>query len=159
MLTFLSRSIFAILFLLASCVNSQKEIHRLGYEVTGHVKNIPAHRIYMNAMVLDTAGQPKWPIIDSAEYVNETFILRRDTQLIEPAWSAGIFYVDSVTKKIVSLSFNNHYLSTKEKPSLYGDFILENAIIDIEGDAKSKNGLKLIGSKAVSYTHLTLPTT
>ncbi|MEP7231780.1 MAG: TlpA disulfide reductase family protein [Ginsengibacter sp.] len=151
MLTFIGRSIFATLFLLTSCINSQKEIHSRGYEITGHVKNISTHRVYMSVMVLDTAGQPKWPTIDSAEYVNETFIFRRDTQLIEPAWAAGIFYVDSVTKKTSSLSFNNQYLSTKEKPSSYGNFILENAIIDIKGDAKDKNGLKLTGSKETDF--------
>ncbi len=142
---------FAILFLLTSCVNSQKEIQHRGYEITGHVKNIPADQVYMSVMVLDTAGQPKWPTIDSAEYVNETFILRRDTQLIEPAWATEIFYIDSITKITSPLSFNNQYLSTKEKPALYGGFILENAVMDIEGDAKGKNGLKLIGSKETDF--------
>ena len=48
----------------------------------------------MNAMVLDTAGQPHWPVIDSADYTNGSFVLQRDTQLIEPAWACGIFYID-----------------------------------------------------------------
>lgn len=146
----ISKSLFSILLLLISCMDKEKS-NRKGYEIIGRVKNISASRIYMNAMVLDSAGQPKWPVIDSADYVNETFVLKRDTLLLEPAWATQIFYIDSVTKKTSSLSFNNQYLSTKEKPSLYGDFILENAIVDIEGDAKDKNGLKLIGSKETDF--------
>ncbi len=146
----ISKSLFSILLLLISCMDKEKS-NRKGYEIIGRVKNISASRIYMNAMVLDSAGQPKWPIIDSADYVNETFVLKRDTLLLEPAWATQIFYIDSATKKTSSLSFNNQYLSTKEKPSLYGDFILENAKVDIEGDAKDKNGLKLIGSKETDF--------
>ena len=109
-----------------------------------HIKNIRAHRVYLNTMVLDSAGQPKWPVIDSADYFNESFILKKDTQLIEPAWATQIFYIDSVTKKQVSLAFNNKYLSTKENPSRYASFVLENAIMTIVGDVNKKAGLNLV---------------
>ncbi|MDQ2863205.1 MAG: hypothetical protein M3R50_06055, partial [Bacteroidota bacterium] len=67
------------------------------------MKNIGARRVYLNTMVLDSVGQTKWPVIDSADYINESFILKSDIQLIEPAWATQIFYIDSVTKKQVYL--------------------------------------------------------
>lgn len=146
-----NKSNFAILLLLFSCTQNQKETSRKGYEITGHVKNIPASRIYMNAMVLDSAGQAKWPIIDSADYNNGSFVLNRDTVLTEPAWATQIYYIDSLTKKKVDLGFNNKYLSTKEKPSKYGSIILENAAITIDGDVKDKNGLTISGAKETDF--------
>lgn len=105
----------------------------------------------MNAMVLDTAGQPHWPVIDSADYTNGSFVLQRDTQLIEPAWACGIFYIDSVTKKKTNLIFNNKYFSTKKNPSLFGGFILENTAIKVEGEVKNKFGLSLTGAKETDF--------
>lgn len=146
-----SKSLFVIFLLLAACNHKGNKTNRKGYEITGHVKNIVASRVYMNTMVLDSAGQPKWVIIDSADYANETFILKRDTSLIEPAWATGIFYIDSLTKKKIYLSFNNKYSSAKDMPSRYVSFILENAAITIEGDMNDKNGLKLEGAKETDF--------
>lgn len=141
------KSLLALLIVITSCTAKEKENQMKGYKITGYVKNIPASRIYMNAMVLDSAGQPRWPVIDSAGYRNGSFILDRDTVLIEPAWATQIFYIDSVTERTSTIAFNNKYLSTNGKPSLYGDFILENADITIEGDVKDKNGLTISGAK------------
>ena len=150
MTTISPKLFFALLFLL-SCTQKQQDKNRKGYEIIGNVKNIAAHSVYMNAMVLDSAGQPKWPAIDSADYMNGGFILKRDTQLIEPAWSTNLFYIDSITKKNVGLAFNNRYFSTKEKPSLYASIILENARMTIDGDMKDKHGLALSGANETDF--------
>lgn len=142
---------FALFIVLTSCMSKENENNRKGYEITGHVKNILASRIYMNAIVLDSTGHPHWPVIDSADYVNGIFILNRDTQLIEPAWSTSIFYIDSVTKKKSYLGFNNKYLSTKENPSKYVSITLENANITVDGDVNSKDGLNIRGSKETDF--------
>ncbi len=142
---------FAILLLSISCTQKQQGNHGKGYEIIGNVKNIPTHRVYLNTMVLDSAGQPKWPVIDSAEYINEGFILKRDTQLIEPALATQIFYIDSFTKKQVDLAFDNKYFTKKEKPSRYASIILENATMSIEGDIKDQYGLNLSGAKETDF--------
>ncbi len=147
----LNTSYLVIIIVLISCTPGNKQVKENGYEITGHVKNIPASQIYMQAMVLDSAGQPKWPVIDSADYNNGSFVLHRDTVLIEPAWATGIFYIDSVTKKKVFLGFNNRYLSTKENPLKYGSIILENSSISIDGDVKDKNGLTINGAKETDF--------
>lgn len=151
MKTFIIKSLFALFILLTSCMSKENENNRKGYEITGHVKNILASRIYMNAIDLDSTGRPHWPTIDSADYVNGIFILNRDTQLIEPAWGTQIFYIDSVTKKKSYLGFNNKYLSTKENPSRYVSITLENANITIDGDVNSKDGLNISGSKETDF--------
>ena len=148
----MTRNVFLFFLMVTSCTSKEKEeLNRTGYIITGQVKNIPATRIFMNTMVLDSAGQPKWPVIDSADYNGETFILKRDTLLAEPAWATEIFYIDSITKTLADLAFNNKYLSTKEKPSKFAGFILENAAIQIQGDIKNKNGLKMRGSKETDF--------
>ncbi len=140
-----------VLFLHPVLIKKKKKQIQKDTKLPGTSKNIPATRVFMKTMVLDSSGRPTWPVIDSADYDGATFILKRDTLLIEPALATQIFYIDSVTKKQVDLGINNKYLSTKENPSLYASFILENADINIDNDIKDKNGLKIEGSKETDF--------
>ena len=125
--------------------------HTKNYVITGHVANIPASKVYLNTMKFNSEDRAYWPTIDSAEYVNGKFVLNRDTILVEPAWASNLFYIDSLTGKNVNLAFDNKYFSTKDKPSRNGSFILENAIIKIDGDINDKNGLLFEGSKETDF--------
>lgn len=122
-----------------------------GYEINGNVKNIPAKRVYLKVGKRDpNTQQPYWPAIDSARIVDGKFTLHRDTILDDPAWASAIVYLDSNTKKSTSLSFINPKTSS-EKNQRYGNFILENTRITMNGDLCIDKGITISGSKETDY--------
>lgn len=112
------------------------------YQITIKASNIPSKKVYLNTMKRDPSRNLSWPTIDSAGVNNGIFTLYRDTTLLEPSWSTGIFYLDSLTKKQEYLIFQNKFYRNKRNTS----FLLENTEITITGDTKSPKGLRLTGS-------------
>ncbi len=127
------------------CLNSSAQHAQNHYEITGHVKNLPAKWVYLRILKRNSDNRGYWPRIDSAKVIDGHFILKKDSSLLEPAWSSSISYVDSISKKTIGLKF---IASDKKK---HADFIAENGKTLIEGDIKS-DGLTITGSKETDYT-------
>lgn len=112
------------------------------YEIDGIVKNIPSRMLYLVTMKRDLANNSSQPVIDSALITDNHFVFHRDTTLLEPSWATNIYFVDSLTKKITNLSFQNKFNAKSRSVS----FILENAKMSIAGDIKDSKGLVLTGA-------------
>ena len=112
------------------------------YEIAGTVKNIPSRMVYLTTMKRDAVNNLNWPVIDSALITDNHFIFHKDTTLLEPSWSTDIYFIDSLTKKKTSLSFQNKFTNKGRSSS----FILENAKMNIAGDIKDSKGLVLTGT-------------
>lgn len=121
------------------------------FEIVGDIKNLPAKQIYLRALNRGENRKITQPIIASAKVSNGKFILRKDTLLADPAWAAGLSYKDSITNKIETISFINPDKSPDERGYLHGNFILENAKMQVNGDFKLKKAVLLSGSKETEY--------
>jgi len=136
--------LFLTLALGILCLNSSAQEAQNHYEITGNVKNLPAKKVYLRILKRTSDNRGYWPKIDSAQVINGHFILKKDSSLLEPAWSSSISYVDSISKKTIGLKFIS---SAKKK---HADFIAENGKTLIEGDIKN-DGLTITGSKETDY--------
>jgi thiol-disulfide isomerase/thioredoxin len=117
------------------------------YEIKGDVKNLPAKQIYLSTMKHHpVSNQPYVAKIDSAEIHNGKFILNKDTNILEPSWASSLIYLDTVARKQKSFAFFNPYTKGKHL-----GFILENALIKIEGDLTDSKGILISGSKETDF--------
>ena len=140
-------NLLALLCLVSfSTLAQQKNI-----EIIGDIKNLPAKQVYVRALNRDKNRNITWPIIDSAKVSNGKFILQKDTLLADPAWAAELSYKDSITNKIETISFINPDKSPDERGYLHGNFILENAKMQVNGDFKLKKAVHITGSKETEY--------
>jgi thiol-disulfide isomerase/thioredoxin len=127
--------------------SDSKQAQSKSYEITGNVENLPAKSIFIRIMKKNPKNnQAYWPKIDSAKVINGKFILNKDSLLLDPAWASSITYIDTNTRKEVGLKFKNQF-----RQGLHSNFILENAKISISGDASSKTGLLITGSKETNF--------
>src|SRR5688500_14747515 len=126
----------ALLSLLYCCKTDIKQANSspATYKVFGAIKNMSAKWVYMRTMKRDVCTNQNWQIIDSAKVTDGKFTLQKNTLLADPSWSTSLSYKDTVTQKTVSIAFINKYKSAKGKAEIIGDFILENAKIEISGD-------------------------
>ncbi len=117
------------------------------YEISGDIKNIPAKQIFLHLVKFHpVSNQPYVTKIDSAAVKDGKFIIKRDTNILEPSWAATLSYIDTASKKTGYLSFYN-----PSDQSRQGNFILENAVIRIEGNQLDKKGLSISGSKETDF--------
>jgi thiol-disulfide isomerase/thioredoxin len=143
----------ALISLLCCCKTDIKQANSspATYKVIGAIKNMPANWVYMRTMKRDAVNNLYWPIIDSAKVTNGKFTLQKDTLLADPSWSTNLSYKDTVTQKTVSIAFINKYKSAKGKAEIIGDFILENAKIEISGDKGIDRAMSIQGSKETDF--------
>lgn len=138
----LLRSIIIVLFAFNS---SFAQIDH--YEISGDIKNIPAKQIFLYLIKSHpVSNQPYVTKIDSAAVKDGKFIIKRDTNILEPSWAATLSYIDTASKKTGYLSFYN-----PSDQSRQGNFILENAVIKIDGNQLDKKGLSISGSKETDF--------
>lgn len=130
------------LYLAISIANTCCSQQKIGYEIDINVSNINANKVYLYTMKDNAMQKAYWPNIDSARLVNGKAKLKRDTLLKDASWSSGIYYIDTLTKKKETFVFKNNFKSKGKSMS----FILENGHMNISGDIKNPEGLKIDGS-------------
>jgi len=117
------------------------------YEISGDVRNLPAKQVFLHLVKFHpVSNQPYVSKIDSAQIIQGKFLLKRDSNILEPSWAASLSYLDTTSKKIGFLGFYNPFDQTK-----HSNFILENATIKIEGNHLDKKGLLISGSKETDF--------
>lgn len=122
-----------------------------GYIIKGDIANMPAKSVYLVMMKRDAKEQLTSPVVDSAKVINNKFTLNKDTVLEIPAWATGLFYIDTISKKRVSISFLNNDPSPEKKNRLNGNLTLDNATILIKGDLKEQKGVRISGSRETDF--------
>ncbi|WP_379091720.1 redoxin domain-containing protein [Pedobacter sp. UC225_65] len=142
--------IYLVLISLTSFNCSGQETKK-GYVIKGDIANLPAKSVYLVMMKRDAKNQPVWPVVDSAKVINNKFTLNKDTVLEIPGWATGLFYIDTISKKRVTISFLDNNPSPERKNQLYGNLILENTNISIKGDLKEQKGVRISGSKETDF--------
>lgn len=140
--------LIAIVLVTLNC--SAQEIKK-GYVIKGEITNFPAKSVYLVMMKRDAKQQLNWPVVDSAKVVNNKFTLNKDTVLETPAWAASLFYIDTISKKRVSISFLNNDQSPEKKDKMHGNLTLDNANILIKGNLKEQKGVTISGSRETDF--------
>lgn len=135
----------SILIVFTVCSSAFAQINH--YEISGDIKNIPAKQIFLHLVKFHpVSNQPYVTKIDSAEIIQGKFLLKKDSNILEPSWAASLSYIDTTSKKIGHLGFYNSFDQSRQS-----NFILENAVIKIEGNQLDKKGLLLSGSKETDF--------
>lgn len=135
----------SILIVLTVCSSSFAQINH--YEISGDIKNIPAKQIFLHLVKFHPiSNQPYVTKVDSAEIIQGKFLLKKDSNILEPSWAASLSYIDTTSNKVDHLGFYNSFDQNRQ-----ANFILENAAIKIEGNQLDKKGLLLSGSKETDF--------
>jgi thiol-disulfide isomerase/thioredoxin len=135
----------SILIILTVCSSAFAQINH--YEINGDIKNIPAKQVFLHLLKFHpVSNQPYVTKVDSAEIIQGKFLLKKDSNILEPSWAATLSYLDTTSNKKGFLSFYNSFDQSKQ-----GNFILENATIKIEGNHLDKKGLLISGSKETDF--------
>ena len=135
----------SILIILTVCSSAFAQINH--YEINGDIKNIPAKQVFLHLLKFHpVSNQPYVTKVDSAEIIQGKFLLKKDSNILEPSWAATLSYLDTTSNKKGFLSFYNSFDQSRQ-----GNFILENATIKIEGNHLDKKGLLISGSKETDF--------